>query len=224
MINKIDFSEILTIVVPGGTSIIAIRYIFPETINCIKIQDQLILSFAFIFFSLIAGHLLNAVKSSTTWKNIFEGENRNPSDHVFDQGLGRTVLSKEYANKIKDKIVDYKFQNFKSENINLDVWNAAQQISCLTPSDKLIKLHEQYQFYRVMNVSIVFIVFVYIIRLIFKFSYLDLLTFNILTASLFVCFTLFKNMARSRARYFVRELLFITEGHLDAIKKETKAI
>lgn len=219
MISRFDFYDIFTVVIPGGVSIMAIRYLFPDVAHFLKVQDKIILSFVFLFFSLIAGHLLHAVKSSNVWKSLVEGESRNPSDHVFANGLSRFVLSKEYSNLLKDKLLNYKKVSSNVGFSDSDIFNFALQLSSLSPTEKMLKLYGQYEFYRVMNVSIIFILALYIVRLIILFSYNDLLIFNVLFVFLAVCFLLFRNMARSRARYWVREVLFIAEAQIDADSK-----
>lgn len=223
MLNKLDVYDIFSLFLPGSVLIFGFIFLFPEVYEYIGIQDSLIKFTSFVIFSFIVGHLLNAIKSHSVWKDIFEGKDRHPTEYLFEKGLDDGfTLHVSYAQHILGKILSYKREHSRGVDMpssDSKPFHYVLQLQSDRPTEKQLKLYAQYELYRTINVAIVLIGFLFLIRVFMRPDVYTAKQVIIILVALCVSYFLFRSMVKSRANYWAREVLFCAEKTIDNSQK-----
>lgn len=219
MENRFDIYDLLTALIPGSVVLFCVYILFRDVLGNSGILDSALKIFIFVILAFIAGHILIAVKSTSLWKDLAEGRDRHPSRYVFMKGLGDSVLSKKLAQAIKNRL---KYNQGLKTLSDEEAFTLAMKFSEVKPSAKLHKIYALHDFYRVMIVAVTAVFIMFFIALITGSYRSDLSIISkipaLLVSFLFyvLCFGLFRSMARSRAIYWVREVLLSADRALSS--------
>jgi hypothetical protein len=212
MTDKLDFYDILAMLIPGSLIILATPILFPDIAAFLisqKFPDGFVM-IGLVALSIFIGQIVQAIASLMepvlywTWGG-------RPSEHALRRGLGNRYFPADTAKRIRDKLVTAVGQGASDRSLFLYAMTIAENKGAARVS----RFNGLYAYHRVLFVMAITTVPIYAASFYHGFAYSATLAQNTLIFCVLLLITLlFWHRAKQRGFYYVREVLLFAERNL----------
>lgn len=214
MFDKLDYYDIIGIVVPGVLLAYWLPICFPQTLTMLTTAGfpESIDVIGFTAASIFLGHLLQAL-ASVIEKPLYASWGGRPSELALDQGLGNRYVSAEMAQRIRSKLVAA--MDSKGSDQDLFLW--AMERAKTDPISRSERFNALFGYHR----ALLALMLVGLVLLLTSAQWGEVASWPdtrvwAWSLALGAFGVLLWHRSKQRAFYYVREVLLVVERGIDA--------
>lgn len=213
MIDKLDYYDILGIIIPGTLAAYWIPICFPQVVQIAVGADlpEPIDVFAFVALAFFLGHILQGV-AGVIEPVLFWSWGGRPSDRAIRDGLGDWYLPKDAGLRIRAKLMTTVNGGASDRSLFLRAMTFANAV----PGSRAQAFNSLYAYFRSIIVLLLFGIGLLLTSMKWGAAARWPVAWAIvILVALIVLLALVWFRAKQRAMYYVREVLFVAERSID---------
>lgn len=213
MLDKLDYYDVLSILVPGALGSYWLAICFPQTtaaVENVRLPESIDV-IAYIALSVFIGHLIQTLSSfvepflERTWSG-------RPSDRALQNGLGDRYLPADAARRIREKLALTVGQGASDRSLFLWAMRRAQT----SPFSRVQLFNSLYAYHQALLILVGIGIALWLTSIPWGAANAWSGSVRIIVAVvLLALLTLVWGRTKQRALYYVREVLLVTEQMID---------